>query len=66
MKWGNFGCPITREYSDMDIIETIEKPWRNPVDYAMLAFWVMIFVIVAFAMYDTLRILTMWIKSAVD
>ena len=50
----------------MDIIETIEKPWRNPVDYLMLAFWIVIFAVVAFAMYDTLRILSMWIKSAVD
>lgn len=47
----------------MDFLETIEKPWRDPVDYAKLAFWVIIFGIVCFAMYDMLRILTMWIKS---
>lgn len=49
----------------MDIIETIEKPWKNPMDYAKLAFWIIIFAIVCFAMFDTMRILSMWIKNSV-
>lgn len=48
----------------MDIIETIEKPWRNPVDYLQLVFWFIIFMIVAFAMYDTMRVLASWVASA--
>ena len=50
----------------MDILETIEHPWHNPVDYMKLVFWFVIFLIVAFAMYDTMRVLAMWIASAVE
>lgn len=48
----------------MDIYTTITKPWREPMDYLDLAFWVVIFVIVAFAMYDSMRVLGAWVKNA--
>lgn len=47
----------------MDIYTTITKPWREPVDYLTLVFWVLIFVIVAFAMFDTMRVLATWVKN---
>lgn len=49
----------------MNVLETIEKPWREPMDYLTLVFWVVIFAVIAFAMADTLRILSQWIASAV-
>lgn len=48
----------------MDVMDTIMHPWRNPIDYAELVFWIVIFAIFAFAMYDMLRILAAWIKQA--
>lgn len=50
----------------MDILQTITKPWRDPVDYLTLVFWAVIFMIVAFVMYDALRILGAFLKSAID
>lgn len=50
----------------MNILDTIEKPWREPIDYLTLVFWVVIFAIVAFAMVDTLRILAQWVASSVS
>lgn len=48
----------------MDVIETITHPWREPVDYFSLVFAVVIFLIVAFAVMDMLRILASFIKQA--
>lgn len=48
----------------MDIIETITHPWREPIDYIQLVFAVVIFLIVAFAIMDMLRILASFIKNA--
>ena len=48
------------------ITDTIEKPWRNPVDYLTLVFWVVLFVVVAFAMFDGLRALTMYVRTAAE
>jgi hypothetical protein len=45
----------------MDVIETITKPWRDPIDYVTLAFWVAFFLVVAFALLDATRILTTWV-----
>lgn len=45
-------------------MDTIEKPWKHPIDYITLVFWFVLFVIVAFAMADGLRVLTLWITSA--
>ena len=50
----------------MDIIDTITRPWREPIAYIDLVFWVVIFAIVAFIMFDTLRILSSWMNSAVN
>lgn len=49
----------------MEVIETITHPWREPIDYVTLVFWVVIFCIVAFIVADMLRILASFIKSAV-
>lgn len=48
----------------MNIIETVTKPWRDPVDYLTLVFWVVIFAIVAFALFDSLRVLSSWVKAS--
>jgi hypothetical protein len=45
----------------MDFLNTIERPWRHPMDYLALVFWLVLFAIVAFAMMDTLRVVTTWI-----
>jgi hypothetical protein len=45
----------------MDFLNTIEKPWRHPMDYLSLVFWLVLFAIVAFAMADSLRVLATWI-----
>lgn len=50
----------------MDILDTIQRPWRDPVDYLNLVFWVVIFAIVAFIMFDAMRILGSWVKSAAN
>lgn len=44
--------------------ETITHPWREPKDYLSLVFWFIIFLIVAGAMYDGMRILGSWIKAS--
>lgn len=49
----------------MDVLTTITKPWRDPVSYVSLAFWVMIFAIVAFALHDSLRVVASYAKGAV-
>lgn len=48
----------------MDVVDTITHPWREPVDYLTLVFWIVVFAIVAFAVFDMLRILAAWMKSA--
>lgn len=48
----------------MGFMDTIEKPWRHPVEYLTLAFWLVLFVIVAFAMADTLRVLAQWVEQS--
>lgn len=50
----------------MDVVNTITHPWRNPVDYLELVFWIVIFAVIAFAMYDMLRILASFIKQTVS
>ena len=50
----------------MDILQTITKPWRDPVDYLTLVFWAVIFMIVAVVLYDAMRVLGSFLKSAVD
>ena len=50
----------------MSFLETIERPWRHPVEYAELIFWFVIFIIVAFAMADSLRVLGQWVKQAAE
>lgn len=49
-----------------DIGDTITHPWRNPIDYATLAFWFGIFLVVSFIVFDMLQILVAWSKSAVE
>ena len=49
----------------MDVVQTITRPWREPVEYLDLVFWVVIFAIVAFVFYDMLRILASWMRNAV-
>lgn len=49
----------------MDILQTIEKPWREPVDYITLAFYTAIFLIVVMAMWDAMRILGSYVVNAV-
>lgn len=49
----------------MSMVDTITHPWKNPVDYAKLAFWVVIFAIVAFALYDGMRVIASYVKGAV-
>ena len=48
----------------MGFLDTIERPWRQPVAYIELAFWLVIFIIVAFAIMDTLRVLAQFVKEA--
>jgi preprotein translocase subunit SecE len=48
----------------MDVVETITHPWREPVDYIQLVIAVVIFLIVAFAVMDMLRILAAFIKAS--
>lgn len=48
----------------MEVMETITHPWRNPIDYLELVFWIVIFAVIAFAMFDMLRILAAWMKQA--
>lgn len=48
----------------MDVIDTITRPWREPINYLDLVFWVVIFAIVAFVMFDMLRILASWMQQA--
>jgi hypothetical protein len=48
----------------MDVIDTITHPWREPIDYFTLVFWIIIFAIAAFAVADMLRILASWVKNA--
>ena len=48
----------------MDIINTIEKPWREPIEYLKLVFWFIIFVIIAYAMWDTMRVLGSYVAEA--
>lgn len=48
----------------MGFLDTIEKPWKHPVDYVSLVFFFVIFVIVAFAMFDGMRILGGWVRSS--
>ena len=48
----------------MDVVNTITHPWREPVDYIKLVFAVVIFLIVAFAVMDMLRILASFIKQS--
>lgn len=47
----------------MNAIETITHPWREPIEYTTLVFWIVIFAIFAFIMFDSLRIVASWIKS---
>jgi hypothetical protein len=48
----------------MDFMGTIEKPWQHPISYLELVLWFIVFIIVAFAVFDGLRILASWMKSA--
>ena len=48
----------------MDVIETITHPWREPIDYVTLVFAIVVFLIVAFAVMDMLRILASFIKQS--
>ncbi len=50
----------------MEIMETITRPWREPIQYLDLIFWVVIFAIVAFVMFDTLRILASWMRQTIE
>lgn len=49
----------------MDVLETITHPWREPIDYVTLVFWIVIFMIVAFIVADMLRVIASFLKSAV-
>lgn len=49
----------------MDVIETITRPWREPVDYLKLVLAVIVFAIVAHAMLDGMRVLTAYVREAV-
>lgn len=46
------------------MFDVITHPWQEPIDYFTLSFWVVIFMIVSFVIWDMLRILTSWIASA--
>jgi len=48
----------------MDILNTIEKPWREPIDYLSLIFWFIIFLIIAYAMWDAMKILGSYVVEA--
>lgn len=49
----------------MDVIETITHPWREPVDYISLVLAVVVFLIIAFALMDMMRILASFVKQSV-
>lgn len=48
-----------------DIYTTISKPFKTPMSGAELALWVVIYAIIAFALYDMLRILASFLEHAV-
>ena len=47
----------------MSFLDTIEKPWRDPIGYLELAFAIVIFLIVIGAMTDMLRALPSFIEG---
>lgn len=44
----------------MEALNTIRRPWQEPMAYLDLVFWIVIFAIVSFIIYDMLRILISW------
>ena len=40
----------------MDVVDTTTHPWREPIDYLTLVFWVIIFVVIAGVVLDILRL----------
>ena len=47
----------------MDFLDTIKKPWNQPLSYIELAFWFAVFLIVAFAILDSLRVVTSFVAE---
>jgi hypothetical protein len=65
MIWGGLITrPMLLRIKAMDFVSTIEKPWREPLNYLSLVFWFVIFVIVAYAMWDTMRVLGTYVVDA--
>lgn len=54
---------LKMETSNMDILETIRRPWKHPMEYMDMLFWFVIFIIAAYAMFDGMRIATSFIRS---
>lgn len=48
----------------MDVVQTITRPWREPLDYLTLVFAVVVFAIIAFAMFDSMRVLSAFVRNA--
>lgn len=44
---------------------TISKPWREEMPLKDLVLWAVVFAIVAFVVYDMLRILSSWMAQSV-
>lgn len=50
----------------MGFMETIERPWKHPIDYLALVLWVVLFLIMIAIMTDGLRALGDFIKDAAN
>jgi hypothetical protein len=48
----------------MDVVQTITRPWRDPADYFTLVFWIVIFAVVSFIIFDMLNIVITSMKIA--
>ncbi len=46
-----------------DPFATIQRPWKEPIEYTQLVFWFVIFIIAAFAMFDGMRIAINWVTA---
>jgi large-conductance mechanosensitive channel len=49
----------------VDVVTTITRPWREPIDYMTLVAAVVIFCIIAFAVFDSMRVLAAFVREAV-
>jgi hypothetical protein len=49
-----------------DLYATITKPFREALPLPELALWIVIYALVAFALWDVLRILASFLSTAIE